>query len=174
MRCRPFHIVRPLHPPLVVTNSVADGASHSKHAVAVELDIVLDVIVVNFRTHEEVVPHVIANAGAEMLHEVIATGVVNTAAAEIAAGSNLWNIKSSGGNADTAHQIQADFLGDFRLIERVEIGEDGTISFILAGIDSLTCLPGGFNVEPEMMFETGDIAAEANVSAALFRGRLEK
>ncbi len=47
--------------------------------------VALDVVVVNFGAHEDVTPNVIADTAAEVFHEVVAAGVVDASAADVAA-----------------------------------------------------------------------------------------
>jgi hypothetical protein len=66
---------------LVGTDGVADGTADAEDVRGVELiGIVLDVIVADFGAHKEMMPDVVANAGAKILHEMIAAGVIDATA----------------------------------------------------------------------------------------------
>ena len=158
---------------LVAADGVADRRSNAKDVVAVEFNIVLDVVVVNLGPHKHVVPDVVADAGTQVLHEVIAAGVVD-ATAEVAALHDRWLVEARGGDADATHQVKAHFLAQLGLIQGVKVGENGTVVYVFAGIHSLAGSPGGFNIEAKTVLETGDIAADVEVSAALFRRLLKE
>src|SRR5215831_13556288 len=70
---------------LVRADRVADGSAGAKHVVGGEIvRVVIDVVIANFRTNEDVSPEVVANASAGVDQEMIRTGVV--CATEITAG----------------------------------------------------------------------------------------
>ena len=71
--------------------------------------VILDVVVVNLRADKDVVPNVVADAAAEIFHEVITAAVVD-APAEVTAGGYLRDVEASAGNADAAEEVGADFL----------------------------------------------------------------
>jgi hypothetical protein len=158
---------------LVATDGIPERATDAKYAVRVEFDIVLDMVVVDFRAHKKVVPEVVTNAGAKMLHKVIAAGVVDTPS-EIAASDDLRNVETGGGDADAAHQVEADLLADPRLIQRVEVGKNGTVRFVFAGIDSLAGSKRRFDVEAEPVPEARNVASEIEIGAAFFRRWLKE
>src|ERR1019366_7936299 len=55
-----------------------------------------------------------------------------------------------------------------RLVEHVEVGEDGAVVFFSGEIDALSRPPGGLDVKADV-FERNHIAAEVDVEAALLR-----
>jgi hypothetical protein len=149
----------------------SDGRAYTKHIVRVEPLIVLDVVVVTLGTHEDVgqaVPEVIAEAGAEIFHKVIAAGVVNASGG--AAGSK--EVEAVAGDADTGQNVEAKFPGQLGLEEDVNVSEDGTIIFVPI-VASLVISPGGFYVNAEAMPEGDDVSAEAGVDATFFGRRLK-
>ena len=91
--------------------------------------IVLDVVVVTLGADENVgqaVPNVIAEAGAEIFHEVIAAGEVHASGG--AAGGK--DVEAVAGNADTGDNVEAKFPGQLGLEQHVDVGEDGAIVFV--------------------------------------------
>jgi len=72
-----------------------------------ELDVVLNMVVVNFRPDKELVPEIVANATPEVFHEVIAAGEASGGAG--AAGSVSRYVESITGNADAGQQVKAKF-----------------------------------------------------------------
>ena len=152
---------------LLGTNGVADGAADTEEVIGPEFYVVLNVIVVNFRAHKKIVPNVVADAATDMLHEVIAAGVVN-AAGKVAAGGCEGHVKAGAGNADAAHQVEANLLIETWLVDSVEVGEDGAVAFITV-IAGLASPPGSLDVEPEAALETHNIAAHAQVGSTLLR-----
>lgn len=128
----------------------------------------------NFRTNEYVgkaVPNVIANSQSEILHEVIAAGVEGASAGRSATGGGIGEIETVAGNADPGKKIEADFLSNLRLKERIDVAQERTVSFATDRVVSLIVPPGGFNVEAEVMFEANIIAACVDVSATSFGRR---
>ena len=158
---------------LVVTDCVSDGAADTEDVVGVELDVILDVVVVNLGADKEVVPNVVAQTAAEVFHEVITAAVID-AATEVTAGGHFRYVEARAGDADAAEEVGADSLGDFRLEDSVEVGQDGTVSRVLEiRIVALTSPPGGFNAKADAVLESDYVAANVDVSAALFRRLLE-
>jgi hypothetical protein len=136
----------------------------------VELDIVLDVIVVNFGADKDVgqaVPNVIADPTAKVFHEVIAAGVVD-AAGDVTRGQE---IESGAGDANASKEIEAEFLAHTGLEERVDVGEDRAIGLAVARVVGLMISPSGFCVKAEVAFLEADVVtAYADVSSAFLRG----
>ena len=155
----------------LLAEGVADGRADAKHVAGVEPLIVLDVVVVSLRAHEDVrqvVPNVVTEAGAEVLHEMIAAGEVDASGA--AAG--IDDVEPVAGNADAGHDVESHLLVDLRLEERVRVGEEGAVIFV-AVIVPLLVLPGSFNVNAETMREGNDVTGEAEVESSRFCQRLE-
>ena len=73
-----------------------------------ELNIVLNTVVVNFRPDKELAPEIVADATTEVLHEVIAAGEASGDAG--AAGSVSRYVESITGNADSSQQVKAKFF----------------------------------------------------------------
>ena len=119
------------------------------------------------------VPNVVADAAAEVFHEVIAAAVIDVPA-EVATRGYLRDIEAGAGNADAAKEIGPDFLGNFRLEDSIEVGQDGTIGRVLViRIVALTSPPGDISAEAEVALEADYVAANVDVGAALFRRLLE-
>jgi hypothetical protein len=153
---------------LVVADGISDGSAHAEYVVGAEhVGVVLNVVVVNFGAHEKVVPHVVADAAAQILHEVITGGVVD-ATGEVAARGGVGHIEAGAGDADAAKEISADFLSQLGLEQRIEVGEDGTIGFV-AEVARLTRSPGSLHIEAEAPLEADNISADAEIRATFFR-----
>ena len=161
---------------LVTTaNGVSDGSSHAEEVVAaktagvrdVRLAVAIDVVVMNFGAHEKIVPGVIANAAAKILHELVIAGVVD-AAAKVAARRCKRIIEADAGDADTAEQVETSFLAQLRLIEKVEVGQNWAIVNLAGDIRSLASPPGSLDVDSETLLEANDISADAQIRAAPF------
>jgi hypothetical protein len=161
----------PVYAASLLAEGVSDRRAYAKHVVRIETLIVVDVVVVTLGTHEDVgqvVPKIIAEASAEILHEVIAGGVVD-ASGDAAGGKEVEVVA---GNADTGQNIEAKFPGQLGLEEHVDVGQDGAIGFV-AVIACLVIPPGGFYVNAEAVPEGDDVSAEAGVDAAFFDRRLK-
>jgi len=72
-----------------------------------ELNVVLNTVVMNFRPDKKLVPEIIAEATAEVLHEVIAAGEASGGTG--AAGSVSRYVESITGNAEASQQVKAKF-----------------------------------------------------------------
>ena len=113
---------------MFTADRVSDGSAYANQVIRVEISVVgeavvvLNVIVVNLGAHENMVPDVIADAAAEMLHEVIGADVVR-----IARGRSSRSVKAGIAGSDPSHKIESELLTDMRLVEQVEVGEDRTI-----------------------------------------------
>lgn len=128
----------------------------------------------NLGADEEMVPDVVSNPGAEVLHEVVAARVIDTSAAEIAAGGNLRNIESCRGYSNSAHEIEAYFLAELGLKQSVKIGENRAVGLVFTGIDALTGSPCSLDVEAEVTPETNNVSTQAEVRAAFLCRGLEE
>src|SRR5579862_9604935 len=131
-------------------------------------------VVVEFRAHEEVVPYIVADADSQMLHEVIAAGVIDTASTEIAARNDRRNIKAGRSHTDAAHQIESSFLAQFGLKESVEVSQNRAIGFVLPGVRTLASPPRSFDIKTEAALESDHVTAEVDIRASLFGGWLKK
>ncbi len=156
------------------TDGISERTANAEYAAGIELDIVLNVVVVNLWADKDVVPNVVADAAAEVFHEVVAAGVVDTPAAEVAAGDYLRDVEACAGDTDAAHKIKPNFLAQTRLKEPVEVGQDGAVVFVFSGIVSLAGSPRGFNVKAKAALEANDVTADADIGATLFRRLLEE
>src|SRR5208282_3324880 len=152
---------------LVWTDGVTDGSSDAEQVIGAEVvGVVVDPIVVGFGAHEKVIPHVITDAAADINQKVMAAVV--TGAEVDATPSLLITVKASALQADAAHEIEADFLADTRLVYGVEVGDDGTKG--LSAISAVGCLagsPGSFKAESDALVED-DVGADAGIQAAFF------
>ena len=113
------------------------------------------------------VPDVVANTAAEVHHEVIVAGVVAVTRIRISAGDVRY-VEASGSDADASEQVEADFLAQLRLVERIEVGQDRPVGFI-AKITCLTRPPRGFDHNSEVTFEADDISSDSKIGSSLFR-----
>jgi len=154
---------------LVTTaNGVSDGSSHAKEIVAakaagvrdIRLAVAIDVVVMNFGAHEKIVPGVIADTASKILQELVIAGVVDTAA-KVSARRSERIIEADAGDADTAKQVETSFLAQFRLIEKVEVGQNRTIINLAGDVSSLTSPPKSLDVDSETFLEANDISADA-------------
>jgi len=155
----------------LLAEGVSDRGAYAKDISGVESLIVLDVVVVSLRTHKDVryaVPNVVPEAGAEVLHEMIAAGEVNASRAA----TGIDDVEPVAGNADAGHEVEAHFLVDFRLEEDVRVGEERTVIFVTV-IASLFVPPGSFDINAETMREGNDIPSETDVESSRFCQRLE-
>jgi hypothetical protein len=155
----------------LLTDGVSDRRAYAKHIAGVKPEIVLDVVVVSLGTHKDVgqmVPNVIAEASADVLHEVIAAGVVNASRG----GTGGKDVEAVAGNADAGQKVEANFLGYSGLVEGVDVGKERPVIFVTV-IARLLKPPGSFNVKAETMPEGHYVAAEAEVGSACFGQGLE-
>jgi len=109
------------------------------------------------------VPDVIADATAQVLHKVIRADVVGATTA-----GGARSIEAGGADADPGQKVEASLLTQSRLEKQVEIGKDGSEVFLASDINALTSPPGGFDIKPEAIVED-HIASEVEVKAAFFR-----
>ena len=155
----------------LLAEGVADRGAHAKDIRGVESLIVLNVIVVSLGAHKDVryaVPNVVAEAGAEVFHEMIAAGEVDASRAA----TGIEDGEPVAGNADAGHDVEAHFLVDLRLEEQVRVGEERTVIFVTV-IATLFIPPGSFDINAEAMREGNDIPGDADVESARFGQRLE-
>ena len=73
-----------------------------------ELNVVLNTVVMNFRPDKKLAPEIVADATAEVLHEVIAAGEASGGAR--AAGSVSRYVESITSNAYASQQVKAKFF----------------------------------------------------------------
>jgi hypothetical protein len=145
---------------------------YAKHAVGVELEVILDVIVVSLWADEEVgqvVPKAIANADPKVLHEVVAARVVD-APGSVAGAQEAETVA---GNADAAHEVEAEFFGYPGLEERVDVSKNGAVVLVTI-VAGLVISPGGFRADAETGFPEADIVkADVGIDATGFRRRMK-
>jgi hypothetical protein len=154
-----------------LAEGVSDRRAYAKHVGGVESLIALDVVVVSLGTHEDVgqaVPDVVAEAGADVFHEMIAAGEVDASRAA----TGIEDVEPVAGNADAGHEVEAHFLVDLGLKEQVGVGEKRAVIFVTV-IAPLLVPPGSFDVDAQMMLEGNDVTGEAEVESSRFCQRLE-
>jgi hypothetical protein len=150
-------------------DGVSDRGADSNRVVRVELvGVALDVVVVNFGSHEHVTPNIIAETAAEVFHEVVAAGVVDTSAADVAA-HYLVDVEACAADADTAKDVDAKFLSQTWLVKGVKVRENGAKRYpCSAAVVALVGPPGGSDVKAEAL-PGHDVAVDVNVAAAVLR-----
>src|ERR1700688_1551976 len=153
---------------------MCDGGATAEYVRGIKLDIVLDVVVVDLRAREEAAKKVVADAEAEVLHKVVAVGVVDAATCGGAAGRHGRQVEARGGNSDAGHDVQAKLFSNTGLIERVYVGEKGPVGFSVERIAGLLTSPGGFDVNPKATLLEADIVSADAIVGATFFLRLPK
>jgi len=151
---------------------ISERDAGSKYVVGVELLIVLDMVVANFGAHKKVPPHVIANAGAQIFHEVIGAGEVDATDGWAIAGA-AEAVEARTGDTDSAQKVEANFFGNARLEKDVETAQKGTVSFTVIRIGSLVIPPGHIELKAKMTLAADDVRAHVQISAAFLARRLE-
>jgi hypothetical protein len=165
---------------LIWADGVSNRGADSEHIVGVEravilgVVVILDVVVLNLGTDKGVVPDVIAETGADVLHEVIAAGVVDAGTSEGATGDDGRDVEAGAGDSDAAEKIETNFFAQPGLEERVEVGQDRAVVYVFAGEGALTGSPGGFNLKAEAALVADYVTADVKVGAAPFRWRKER
>ena len=153
---------------LLWTDSVADRSSDADDVVRREVvAIIHDMKDANFGSKEHVSPDVVSDAAAYIDEEVIGTGV---ACAKVdAAAGGLVAIETGALPPDSAEQIDAGLLAEFRLKNAIEGEKQGPVRLTAR----TTKFPlASFPVHVESRAETilkNDVSAEVQVSATLFR-----
>jgi hypothetical protein len=109
------------------TEGVADGASNPEDVVGVEFEIVIDVIVMGFGTHEEGAPEVVANANPRMEQKM---GAVDVTAAAIAIAAIYGVIKQHRLAADTRHEVATGLRGEAMGIHGIYVVQDGAVVLV--------------------------------------------
>jgi len=113
---------------VLIAKGVADGSANTEDVVGVEVSVivdvavVLDVVVVNFGPDKHVLPEIVAETGAQLLHEVIGADVVR-----VTRGGSSRLVKPRVRSADAGGKVKASFLTQARLVEQVEIGQDRAV-----------------------------------------------
>jgi hypothetical protein len=159
-----------------VTKGVADGSADAKHVIGAKLEVVLDMVVVNFGAYEYIgktVPNVVTNASANVFHKVIAAVVEGASTGGDAARGGVGDRKAIAGDAYPGKDIEAQLLSETRLEEHVDVGEKRTVGFADVGIVGALISPRDFGIQAEAVLELDEIAPDADIGAALFSGRLE-
>ena len=149
------------------TEGVSHRDSGAKQVIGVELKVVLNMVVVNFGAHKKVVPGVVAEARAQVLHEVISADIAGADRGK--AGCVSRQVKPVAREADAAHEVQAGFLAQLRLEEGIDVGQDGPVLFI-AVVVALFLPPRNFDVEAEAVPEK-DVGLDAGIDSTFFRWR---
>lgn len=144
-------------------NGVADRSADAKNvAVAEHVGVVHDVIVVNLRTYEYVIPDVIANPRSQIDKEVVATHEIVAAKRTSAKGQ----IEASALPADSGQQVGSHLLVELGLVVQIEVGQNWAVG--LAEVTALRTSPGGLKIYANA-FVKDNIGAEAWIEPALFR-----
>jgi hypothetical protein len=118
-----------------VAESITNRYSGAEDVVGVELEIILNVVVVNFGADKDVrhtMPNVVANAASELFHEVIAADVTRTAksATDAAARAHSRQIEAVAFNAYAGGEVEAEFPGKLGLEETIYVGENRAVGFV--------------------------------------------
>lgn len=156
---------------LVWTDGVADGSADAEDIVGAEasridVGVALDVVVVNLGAYEDMVPNVIAETEAQVLHEVMGAGVVD-ASAEDTTRDNRRDVEASAVDADSGRDVGANLLSQFWLVESIEVGQDGPIGFEAAFIAGLTGPPCGLPGKTDAALED-DVCTDIKVGPTSF------
>jgi len=85
-----------------------------------------------------------------MFHEVIATCIAGAGSA--AAGVHSRQVELVAGNADAAHEVQANLPSQLWLEQGIDVGKDGAVAFV-AIVAGPFISPGGLNVETDAILE---------------------
>lgn len=118
-----------------------------------------------FGADEYVSPDVITETAADVDEEVVRALVAGT---ELITGEGVDDSVVAGAlPADTAHQIKAGFLVDARLVNAVEIENQGTIGNALATIIALAAAPDGIKANADAAMED-HVGADIGIESALF------
>jgi hypothetical protein len=155
---------------LLRPDGVSDRRSGAEDIPRVEVVIVVDLVVVNLGTNEEVSPNVVADASADVHQEMVAA---DERIAGKAVGAER-KIEPGVLPAESRHQVGADLFAQARLVHGVEVKQDGTVGLVLEAdyavsrIDSLAGPPRNFAVKADPVFHD-HVGAEARVESALFR-----
>src|SRR5450432_1938858 len=146
-------------------DGISDRSAGTHHvAVGENVGVVHDVIDVHFGADKGVAEEVVAKSAAYVHQKVIVAGVAGVE--DLATGSGLESVEAGRLPADTGHQIGANFFGDARLIDAVEIKQDWTIELACA-VQALLGSPVRFEIESHPLVENY-VAADGGVQAALF------
>jgi len=147
------------------SDSVSDGAANADYVAGTEdIRVVQDVIVVGFGTNEQVPPDVVADAATEVNQEVVGTGV---ARAECVAGvAGVICVKAGILPTDTGEEVGSDFLGDSRLVDAVEVEDDGAIG-LTGAAEVPNRSPGRVETDANAAMED-NVGANVGVKAAAF------
>ncbi len=138
-----------------------------------ELIIALNVVVANLRTHEHMwnaMPDVVAEAAADVFHEVGGAGVVDAASAGSGADAGWWQKELGAGKSDAGADVEAQLLRDMRLEERIDVGEKRTVGFAGERVVGFSVSPGSFYLKAEalVLAKADVVEADDGVNAASF------
>jgi hypothetical protein len=148
-------------------DGIADGSSDPHYIVGAEVGgVIYDVVEMRLGSDEHVSPDVVANTAADVHQKMIAAVIAGSEIDATAGG--LIAVEASRLDADTTHQVEANFLAELGLIQAVEIKQNRTVRNAESGIVSLAGFPGRFKVEAYALLED-DVATDAGVQTALFR-----
>lgn len=116
----------------------------------------------NFRAKESMAPEVVADAGSQINQEVI--GAVVTGAEGKAAVGGLEAVETGGLPTDSAKQIGAHLFVEARLVDRIEVEEDRTIS-LAETAEIPNGSPGGIKAGADTALKD-NVGADVGVEAA--------
>jgi len=146
---------------------IANRSAHAEQVAGPKPSVILHVVIVNLGADKEVVPSVIADASAQMFHQVIAAGVAWARPA--GAGRVSRQVETVARDAETAHEVQTKILSHLWLEEGVDVGQNWTV-FFRSIVVGLFYPPRCFQVEAYTLSQK-NVGAYAGVGPARLPGR---
>ena len=149
---------------------ITDRDGESGNIRAIELHVVVDQVVVNFRPDEGIPPEVITKIGAEVSCKMVTAHVIGAACkvtVELGVEPQILAPNSS-------HHVAAEFLAKFATVNGIEIIKDRTIGRrsekggTAFCIEPPTCSPCNFAAEAEVVLQNKE-AAEAGIQTSADR-----
>ena len=152
--------------------AVSNGRAGAANIVGIELRVVGNYVEMDFRTDEETPPKIIADAAADVGHEMVgakrrcARRKISTASAEVVVEDYIFHAQAS-------HKLGFGPLAGWSHIDRIDVGEYRT-KILEAVVKPLSSSDRDFRVYAEAVLPSEkNISADAGVQSALFRWRHE-
>lgn len=151
---------------LLRAEGVADRSADAEDVIGVELEIVGNVVVMCFRTHEESLPDVIAHSYTGMHQEM---RVVDIGGAAAGVGAVGLSVEEESFAAGSGHEISANFRSHPARIHCVDVVESWA-EVLGSVVEALLRPECTFNIDAQPLF-CEVLQAAAGEDSTFFRGR---
>jgi len=147
---------------LTRSEAVADGCRGAANVVGIELRVVGNYIKVDFGTQKEASPEIVADAAADVGHEVIGVDVSGAGKIRGVADAEMV-VENYGFKAHAGHKLGFGFFARGNHVEGVRVGENGT-EILIAVVETLLGSDRDFQVDAQaVVLLEQNIAGEGGI-----------